>query len=334
MSIILITGTSGFLGGRVAKHFAASHSNSTIIATARRANRKDALEEHGCQFLKGDLLIPSFCDEITRDIDIVVHCAALSAPFGRYNSFYESNYLATKYLIDASIKNGVKKFIFISTPSIYFDFKDRFNISESDMLPNPLVNHYAATKLLAEKYVLDANEKGIQTIALRPRAIIGAEDTVIFPRILVAYNKGKLKIVGNGKNTCDFTCVRNVIEAIICSINAPTSSYGQAYNITDGMPLSFWESLNFVLTALDLVPPVKKVPLGLALFAASIVEMKSSLFKSNKEPSLTKYGIGILAKSMTLDISKARTQLNYHPVMTTHEGINEFIQWYKNQQYN
>jgi nucleoside-diphosphate-sugar epimerase len=60
--------------------------------------------------------------------------------------------------------------------------------------------------------------------------------------------------------------------------------------------------------------------------------MKSSLFKSNKEPSLTKYGIGILAKSMTLDISKARTQLNYHPVMTTHEGINEFIQWYKNQQ--
>lgn len=332
MSIILVTGTSGFLGGRVAKHFATNSSNSTIIATARRANRKDELEENGCQFIKGDLLIPAFCDEITKDIDIVVHCAALSSPFGSYSSFYESNFLATKYLIDASINNGVKKFIFISTPSIYFDFKDRFNVSESDSLPSPLVNHYAATKLLAEQYVLDANEKSIQTIALRPRAIIGAEDTVIFPRILVAYNKGKLKIVGNGKNKCDFTCVRNVIEAINCSINAPVSSYGQAYNITDGTPLYFWESLNFVLTSLGLIPPVKKVPLSIALFAATIAENKSSLFKSSKEPSLTKYGIGILAKSMTLDISKARMQLNYNPVMSTHEGINEFIQWYKTQQ--
>ncbi len=331
MSIILFTGTSGFLGGRAAKHFASNSSKNTIVATARRTNRKDELEAQGCKFIEGDLLKTAFCEELTKGIDVVVHCAALSSPFGSYQSFYESNFLATKHLLDASIKNGVKKFIFISTPSIYFNFKDRFNIKESDLLPSPLVNHYATTKLLAERYVLDANEKGIQTIALRPRAIIGAEDTVIFPRILLAYNKGKLKVVGNGKNTCDFTCVINVIEAINCSINAPVNSYGQAYNITDGMPLLFWESLNYALTGLDLAPAFKKVPFSVALFAASVAEMKSRLFKSSKEPSLTKYGVGILAKSMTLDISKAKNQLNYFPVMSTHEGINEYIQWHKNQ---
>ncbi len=328
---VVITGAAGFLGGRVAKYFAENSVNNTIIATARKTKRKDELEAHGCQFIEGDLLSPAFCHDLTKDTDIVVHCAALSSPFGNYSAFYNSNFLATKYLLDASIKNGVKKFIFISTPSIYFDFNDRFNVKESDLLPSPLVNHYATTKLFAERYVLEANGKQIKTIALRPRAIIGAEDTVIFPRILVAYNKGKLKIIGNGKNTCDFTCVRNVIEAINCSINAPVSSYGQAYNITDGTPLLFWESLNYVLTALDLVPPSKKVPLSVALFAAGLVEMKSRLFKSSKEPSLTKYGVGILAKSMTLDISKAKKQLNYIPVMTTHEGINEYIEWYKNQ---
>jgi len=62
-----------------------------------------------------------------------------------------------------------------------------------------MVNNYALTKLLAENYVLEKNNFGIETIALRPRAIIGAEDTVIFPRVLEAYHKGKLKIVGDGK---------------------------------------------------------------------------------------------------------------------------------------
>jgi len=219
---VVITGASGFLGGRTTKFLSQQFPNFQIIATSRRDNRAEEFVANNCLFKRGDLTIPAFCEELVKGTDIVVHCAALSSPFGSYNSFYDSNFLATKYLLDASIKNGVKKFIFISTPSIYFDFKDRFNIKESDPLPATLVNHYASTKLLAERYVLNANEKGIQTIALRPRAIIGAEDTVIFPRILEAHNKGKLKIIGDGKNSCDLTCVRNVIEAIICSINAPS----------------------------------------------------------------------------------------------------------------
>jgi 2-alkyl-3-oxoalkanoate reductase len=331
MSTIIFTGTAGFLGGRAAKHFAINRSYNKIIATSRRVNRKNELEAHGCKFIKGDLLVPAFCEDMTIGADVIVHCAALSSPFGNYDSFYQSNFIATKTLLDASIKRGVKKFIFISTPSIYFNFKDRFNIKESDMLPKAFVNHYATTKLMAERYVLNANGKEIQTIALRPRAIIGAEDTVIFPRILEAYNKGRLNIIGNGKNSCDFTCVRNVIEAIICSINAPINSYGQTYNITDGTPMFFWEALNYALTALDLKPLSKKIPFPIALFAAGIVELKSKIFQQGKEPSLTKYGVGILAKSMTLDITKAKKQLNYIPVMKTYEGINEYIQWHKNQ---
>jgi nucleoside-diphosphate-sugar epimerase len=324
---IVVTGAAGFLGGRTVKFLAEHYSNYQIIATSRRNHRASEFDAYQCEFIAGDLLMPDFCEKLTQNTDIVVHCAALSAPFGKYSSFYQSNYFATKTLLDTSIKNGVKKFIFISTPSVYFNFKDRFNIKESDLLPTTIVNHYAATKLMAETYVLNANDKGIQTIALRPRAIIGAEDTVIFPRILEAYKKNKLKIVGNGKNSCDFTCVRNVIEAIICAIDAPPSSYGQAYNITDGNPVLFWETLNYALTALNLIPPSKKVPFSIALCAAGIIEMNSKFFLNHKEPSLTKYGVGILAKSMTLDISKAKENLNYSPVMKTYEGINEYIKW-------
>lgn len=326
---IVITGAAGFLGGRVAKYLATNYLNYEVFATSRRDSRAIELENTGCEFLKGDLRDIIFCEKLTKDTEIVVHCAALSAPYGDYNAFYQSNVVATQTLLNACIANGVKKFIFIATPSIYMNFSSRFNVSENDPLPSTLVNHYATTKLMAEKKVLAANGKGIQTIALRPRAIIGAEDTVIFPRVLHAYHEGRLKIIDKGDNYCDFTCARNVIEAILCCINAPDKAFGEAYNITDGQSVLFWESLKYALSALQLTPPTQKVPKAVAMFFANLSEWYAKNFTPTKEPTLTRYGICILSDSMTLDITKARELLNYKPVMTTFEGINEYVTWYK-----
>jgi 2-alkyl-3-oxoalkanoate reductase len=325
---IVITGAAGFLGGRTTKHFAKHLKEYTIIGTSRRNSRKNELNTEGSFFMEGDLTNPDFCDKLTQNVQIVVHCAAFSSPFGDYDAFYQSNFIATDCLLKASIKNGVEKFIFISTPSIYFNYADRFNVKEADALPKKMVNHYATTKLMAEELVLNFNGKGIETIALRPRAIIGAEDTVIFPRVLEAYHQGKLKIVGDGKNICDFTCVRNVIEAILCCINAEKQAYGQAYNITDDKPIPFWDAVNYALKGLNKQPITRRIPKNIALFAAGLVEFKAQLFKE-KEPALTKYGIGILSQNFTLDISKAKKMLHYRPVMTTYQGINEYIEWEK-----
>jgi 2-alkyl-3-oxoalkanoate reductase len=325
---ILITGAAGFLGGRTAKYFGQHLKEYTIIGTSRRESRKNELNTEGGVFIAGDLTNADFCDELTKNVEIVVHCAAFSSPFGEYDAFYQSNYVATDCLLKASIKNGVEKFIFISTPSIYFNYEDRFNVKESDALPTKMVNHYATTKLMAEELVLKHNGQGIETIALRPRAIIGAEDTVIFPRVLEAYKQNKLKIVGDGANICDFTCVINVIEAILCCINADKTAYGAAYNITDTKPIVFWEAVNYALTGLNKQPISHKISKNIALFAARIMEFKAQLFKE-KEPALTKYSVGILCQNFTLDVSKATKLLHYRPVMTTYEGIDEYIEWEK-----
>lgn len=326
---IVVTGAAGFLGGRTAKFLASHFDNYRIVGTSRRNNRVGELAENNCEFMQGDLTDISFCNTLTKNAEIIVHCAALSAPFGPYDSFYKSNFIASQSLLNAAIKNKVGKFIFISTPSIYFNFDDRFNVSESDILPKKMVNNYAKTKYLAEQLVLKSNNKGIQTIALRPRAIIGAEDTVIFPRMLEAYHKGKLRIVGDGKNKCDMTCARNVIESIICAIAAPSHAYGEAYNITDGEAVNFWEALNYTLTSLNLMPPQKKVPKSIAMLAARVLEMKTTLLREKEEPPLTRYGVGILSNHFTLDISKAISKLNYKPIMNTYDGINEYVTWHK-----
>lgn len=330
MPQLLITGASGFLGGRTAAHFAKLPQYS-VRATSRSTKKEANLTQLGCEFVPGDLTDPAFVTQLVEGMDTIVHCAALSSPYGVRSAFESANVLATEILLQAARNAGVSKFIFISTPTVYVDLTSKFNVKESDPLPKNPVNRYAETKLQAERIVLANNSQGIQTVALRPRAIIGAEDTVIFPRVLNAYEKGKLKIVGKGDNLCDLTCVRNVIEAIHCAMHAPDHAYGEAYNITNGEPVNFWEMLNYALESLGYNRVHKKVPKGVAIRVASLVESYYKLFHPHKEPTLTAYGIAVLADHFTMDISKAQSLLKYKPVMTTKEGIDEFIAWHKNQ---
>lgn len=331
MQKIVITGASGFLGGRLLKHLTHRKSAQRVVGTGRRTERIAEFERQGCCYEVGDLLDVDFCETLLAETEAVVHCAALSAPWGKREEFVKANVIVTQNLLKVAQKTGVKKFIFISTPSIYFNARHRLNVSESDPLPTKMVNEYAATKWEAEQEVLSQHSPFFSTIALRPRAIIGAEDTVIFPRLLKAYESGRLKIIGNGQNIVDLTTALNVIEAVNCAFKAPVEAWGQAYNITNGEPVNLWEEINFLLKQLSLRPVTKHVPLAIADAAARLMELKAQL-TSGPEPTLTRYGIGVLAKSLTMDISKAQTLLNYHPVQTTREGIVEFIEWYRTQQ--
>jgi nucleoside-diphosphate-sugar epimerase len=249
----------------------------------------------------------------------------LSSPWGTYAEFYRANVLATQYLRDASLAGNVKRFILISTPSVYFDFHDRINIGEAEPLPLKLVNHYAATKLMAEKMILESN---LPAIALRPRAIIGRGDTVIMPRVLEAYHQNKLRIVGHGRNIVSVTPVSNVVHAVQLCMTAGDAALGRAYNITSGEAVLLWEMIGDVLSGLNLPFQPKHMPYRVALTAAWAMEQYSR-FISGKEPVLTQYSVGILAKDMTLDIALAKSILGYEPVQTAAEAISEFIEWYK-----
>lgn len=329
---ILITGASGFVGGRLLKSLRQTYPQAELLGTGRRNERKAEFEALGCRFESADLTKLADCERLALGADVVIHCAGLSSPWGTYQEFYDANVKSTLNLLQVAQAQGTRRFILISTPSVYFTYQDRFNIKESDPLPDPMVNHYAVTKYQAEQETLRLNRPDFETIALRPRAIIGAEDAVIFPRVLRAYHEGRLKIIGDGKNIVDLTGVANVIRAVECCLNAEHSAFGEVYNITNGEPKPLWESISLFLKALDLPPVTKKVPASVALTAASLNEFIHRYFMGGREPALTRYSIGILSTSMTMDISKAREKLHYTPIQSTEDGVKEFVTWYQAQQ--
>jgi nucleoside-diphosphate-sugar epimerase len=320
---ILLTGATGFLGYRTLEKLIDIDSVAEIIATGRTLKESHKVNHSKVNYKLGDLNMPQFINKLMNGVDCVIHVAALSSPWGKREAFVAANVTTQKNLIQAAKKNSIWRYIYISTPSMYFELNDKFNIKESDPLPRKYINAYAETKRLAE---IELENAGIPYVILRPRALTGRGDTVIMPRLIRAYDEGRLKLIGDGENMADLTSVANVADAIVLALSTE-KGINQTYNISNGAPVKLWDSIATVLDKLGKTPPSRRVPFGIVKIIAKVMEIKSKM-TNMKEPALTVYGVGILAKSMTMDISKAKNLLGYQPNVTTEEAIEEFVNWY------
>ena len=328
--VILLTGATGFLGFRTLEKLIELPEVEKIIANGRTLKSTHTILHEKIEYVLGDLSDEVFVRNLVDKVTHVIHAAALSSPWGNYDTFHNSNVLSQTNLINAVSKNQIQKFIYISTPSIYFNYGDRWNIKESDPLPKTFVNAYAATKRMAE---IELENSALPYIILRPRALTGRGDTVIMPRLIKAFDEGKLKIIGSGKNIVDLTSVANVVDVILLSLKAEGKALNQTYNITNNEPVNLWDKIDLILNKLGKQLPKKKIPYFVVNLVAKIMELKSKL-TNKKEPTLTKYGVGTLTKSLTMDISKAKNLLGYTPKMNTDQAIEEFTSWYLENEKN
>jgi nucleoside-diphosphate-sugar epimerase len=322
---VVITGATGFLGQQTLKTLLQLPNIKLIKAAGRSVKPEHNLEDPRLSYHLGDLTNAAYVDELLDGMTHLVHAAALSSAWGSEAAFKSANLDTTQLLLETAQKKEFKRIVFISTGSLYFNWSDRLNIKESDPLPSKFVNAYAATKRQAELLV---ENSGLPYIIIRPRAIIGKGDTVIMPRLLRAHAAGKLRIVGSGQNIVDFCSVQNCAQSIVLALLAADKKMNQTFHVSNGEALPLWEVIAEVLTLLEKTPPTKKVPYRLALTFAKMLEFKARLFGQN-EPNLTTFGIGVLAKSVTFDISKIKQELGFDPSVTTKQAMLEFVEWYK-----
>lgn len=323
---ILVTGASGFIGGRFSADALARGLQ------VRCSGRKDAamqwLDDRGAECIAGDLLDTDFIARASRDCEAIVHCAGAVGTWGRYAHFYQANVTATENVLAAAARNGVRRLVHLSSPSIYFDGKSHRDVTE-DFVPPRFFDHYGATKYLADQRVFAAGRNGLEVLALRPRFVIGAGDTSIFPRLLRAHQSGRLRIIGNGSNRVDLTPVENLNQAMHAALAAPASALGRAYNISNGEPVPFWAAFNGLLQRLDMPPLQRHIPYPLAYALATLAETRARLTPGQPEPAMLRLGMAVMARDFNLDISAARRELGYQPRVSAEQGIEHFAQWWQ-----
>jgi 2-alkyl-3-oxoalkanoate reductase len=326
---ILVTGASGFIGGRFARF--ALEQGLSVRVNGRRAEGVAHLVKRGAEFVQGDLSDPELVRRLCADVEAVVHCAGAVGVWGRYQSFYQANVTVTENVVEACLKQKVRRLVHLSSPSIYFDGRAHFDIKE-DQVPTRFSDHYGATKYLAEQKVFGAQEFGLEVLALRPRFVTGAGDTSIFPRLIEMQRKGRLAIIGNGLNKVDFTSMQNLNDALFSALLVAGPALGKAYNISNGAPLPLWDVVNYVLRQMQLPPVTRHMPCGVAYAAAVLNESLCKLLPGRPEPSLFRLGVAVMAKDFSLNIERAREYLDYQPQVSVWTALDEFCQWWQAQQ--
>lgn len=314
----LVTGATGGLGRTLVPALLAS--GYRVRATGRDARIGEALATQGADFITCDLTSDPLTG-LVAGADTVFHLAALSSPWGRRAEFEAINVTATARLLEAAKAAGVTQFVHASTPSIYAEPRDRLNLTEEDAPAHPFANAYAATKYAAERCVIAANGTDMTTMAIRPRAIVGPDDSVLLPRLLRAARSGRIRLPGGGKALIELTDVRDVAAAFIAADCAGPVAAGQVFNISGGTPRTLSSILQTIFAVLDRPVRIGSVSPATAMALARMAEVIARRWPGMPEPPLTRYTVMTLAWSQTFDLSKAKDLLHWSPSITPEDAI-------------
>lgn len=320
---ILVTGANGFIGHRLVKRF--MEEGYEVVGSGRGPS---VLEAKSYIYRKADIADPEACKPLVSGVEAVVHCAGKAGAWGQREAYIKANVQGTENLLAACKTQGVGRFINLSSPSIYFDFRDQFNLTE-EQLPARFSNAYAETKYLAEQKAQASHSSSMATVSLRPRGVIGAGDKNWLPRIIKMRAENRLIQPGPGKALVDFTSVDNLIDLIESCLQADPAQLGRVYNVSNGRPENLWSFIEKALEQVGLDGRRRRVPVALAMSLARCSEKFHRIKGSPYEPNLLPLKVGVAAYSMTLNIEAARKNLGYRPRVSTEEAVHEFAKWWR-----
>ena len=307
----LVTGAAGFIGSNLCEALLKKGCKVKALddlSTGKQENIDLFLDNPNYTFIKGDIKDLEVCLKACEGVDYVLHQAAWgSVPRSlEMPLFYNKNNIeGTLNMLEAARQNGVKKFVYASSSSVY---GDEPNLPKIEGREGNLLSPYALTKRCDEEWAkLYTKFYGLDTYGMRYFNVFGRRQdpdgayAAVIPKFLKQLMHGETPTInGDGKQSRDFTYIDNVIEANLKACLAPHEAAGEAFNIAYG-GREFLIDIYYGLTK----------ALGV-----------------NIEPNFGPDRKGDI-KHSNADISKARKLLGYDPDYSFEDGIALAIDWYK-----
>jgi sterol-4alpha-carboxylate 3-dehydrogenase (decarboxylating) len=331
MTVSLVTGGCGFVGAAIARALKARGDEVIVLDVAPEC------PVDGVDYRRVDITDRAAVTEACRGVDTVIHNASIvHTKQNKQDVIWAVNLGGTENMLEAARQNKVPRFIYISSGSVVYEGKDIENGDES--LPYSSVSQapYADSKIEAEKLTLADNGKGgMATCALRPHVVFGPGDNRFMPNLLARGRKGQLSVqIGRGIWLSDYTYVSNMTDAVLLADEALAKdglnsvAAGQAYFITNGEPMPFWDFIRKVAARLGF-PPIKyRAPKSLIYAIAAVKEGIDTLKGGtlNAEDGMTRFAIRYMCTHHYFSIEKARRELGYNPAVSVDEGIERTCQ--------
>ena len=313
---ILVTGGAGFIGSNLCEELLKKQNKVICLdnfATGKRENLTQCISNPNFILIEGDIRNLEDCLKATKDVDYVLHQAALgSVPRSIKDPITSNDVNVSGFLnmLVASRDNGVKRFVYAASSSTYGDSEALPKVE--DKIGKPL-SPYAITKYVNELYAdIFSKTYGLETIGLRYFNVFGRKQdpngayAAVIPKFVSQLmNLESPTINGDGNYSRDFTYIDNVIQANLLSLVADSKAVNTVYNVAYGDRNTLNDLMNYLKEFLSENNPVIKS-----------VEV---IYGPNRQ--------GDIPHSHA-SVKKANQLLNYNPQYSLQNGLKEAVKWY------
>jgi dihydroflavonol-4-reductase len=319
---VLVTGTSGFTGGHLARMLA--RRGNAVRALVRTTQQGDQVARDGIEPALGTLQDRSSLDAAVRNVDVVYHVAAVYRQAGIPKSTYRAvNATAVGELIEAAASAGAARLVHCSTVGVHGDIERPPANEDAPLRPGDI---YQETKLEGERVAREAARRtGLAVTIARPSGIYGPGDRRLL-KLFRGVARRRFVVLGSGNIFYHLTYIDDLVEGLRLCGETPGAA-NRTYILAGGEVTTLNELIQRIAREAHVAPPSIKLPVWPFWVAGAACE--SICVPLGIEPPLYRRRVDFFTKSRAFDIARARTELGFAPKVDLTDGIRKTLAWYR-----
>jgi nucleoside-diphosphate-sugar epimerase len=325
--VCLITGATGFIGGRLAERLV--QEGYQVRCLVRASSDTSLLDKLDVEIAVGDLTRARSLARAAEGCRDVFHCGARVSDWATAEEIARINVQGTRNLLEACVDASVQRVIHFSTTDIY-GYPGRAAIDETHVATR-FRNWYAQTKLAAEaevRRVEKAHE--LDAVILRPATVYGPRSTDVIGEIARAMRDGNMLLVDGGRAVAGLCYVDNLVDAAVLALRHEAAP-GHAFNVSDGLDITWKEFTDGLAKGLGCSQVRWSLPYWMANGIGFSLEHGYRLLRKatrlHTQPLLSRQAVHVLGKDQDFSNRKAREMLGWEPRIDYATGLEATLAW-------
>lgn len=321
---VLVTGAAGFIGRHVVRGLL--RRGRPVKALMLPQETPPSKWKGKAEVVRGDVTEPASLPPALAEVGGVIHLAAVVRDWGDERLFHRVTVEGTRNLLTACLRHPRPiKFVHASSIVVYGDRLQKGYCHESEPYGRPL-GPYSRTKILSEKLVFRASEKGLPVAVVRPGNVFGPASSLWVVEALQNLRRGVLPLFGNPSGDAGLAYVEHVADALIAALDRPEAT-GEVYNVLDPDTVSWRLYLQELAATFDL--PVRPValPFAVANILAAAWERLYRLLRVRRRPLLTRELLNLMGPGLMIPADKIVDQLGFAYRFSHREAMQKTAAW-------
>lgn len=312
---VLITGGAGFLGLHLARFFSKKKYQVYLLDIA---DFDKAEYPKNCQFIMSDIRNKKAMHKYTKNIDYVIHAAA-ALPLWKSEEIMKINVGGTANILEASLKNKIKRVIYISSTAVY-GVPKKHPIFEDD--PRIGVGPYGQSKIEAENLCFEYIKNGLNVTIIRPKTFLGTHRLGVFEILFDWIHDGKkIPVIGSGNNRYELLDVDDLCEACFLFTQKNIKKYNDAFNIGAEKFSTIKGDFKIMFKALNSKSKIFPTP-------AFFVKKALWIFEKLKLSPLYQWVYDTADRDSFVSINKIKDTLRWKPRYSNSDALIKAYRWY------